>query len=67
MGFLMIPVTTLYDDCIDRPKWSEQKKSVEYIVPPPSGGVGTNKKNEMLKAHFLSFFESLFIIILTRR
>ena len=30
----MIPLTTLYDDYIDRPKLSEQKNPVEYIVPP---------------------------------
>ena len=32
----MIPVSTLYDEYIDRPKLTEQKKNtVEYIVPPP--------------------------------
>ena len=31
----MIPVSTLYDEYIDRPKLTEQKKPVEYIVPPP--------------------------------
>ena len=39
----MIPVSTLYDEYIDRPKLTEQKKPVEYIVPPPSKGVGTKK------------------------
>ena len=34
MYFLMIPLTTLYDEYIDRPKLSEQKKPVEYIVHP---------------------------------
>ena len=33
-GFLMIPLTILYDDYIDRPKLSEQKNPFEYIVPP---------------------------------
>ena len=36
----MIPVSTLYDDYIERRKFTEQKKKnpVEYIVPPPSRG-----------------------------
>ena len=39
----MITVSTLYDEYIDRPKLTEQKKTnpFEYIVPPPSRGVGT--------------------------
>ena len=38
----MIPLTTLYDDYIDRPKLSEQKKNpFDYIVPPPLKWVGT--------------------------
>ena len=37
----MIPLTTLYDEYIDGSKLSEQKKPFEYIVPPPSRGVGT--------------------------
>ena len=36
----MIPLTFLYDEYIDRPKLTEQKKPFEYIVPPRSG-VGT--------------------------
>ena len=31
----MIPVSTLYDEYIDRPKLTEQKNPFEYIVPPP--------------------------------
>ena len=32
----MMPLTILYDEYIDRPKLTEQKKTpVEYIVPPP--------------------------------
>ena len=32
----MIPLTFLYDEYIDRPKLTEQKKNpFEYIVPPP--------------------------------
>ena len=39
----MIPLTTLNDEYIDRPKLSEQKKPFEYIVPPSplKVGVGT--------------------------
>ena len=37
----MIPLTTLYDDYIDRPKLTEQKNPFEYIVPPPLKWVGT--------------------------
>ena len=40
-SFLMIPVSTLHDEYIDRPKLTEQNP-FEYIVPPPSRGVGTN-------------------------
>ena len=43
-GFLMILLTTLYDDYIDRSKLSEHKNAVEYIVTPPSRGVGLNIK-----------------------
>ena len=39
----MIPVSTLYDEYIDRRKLTEQKNPFEYIVPPPSRGVGTIK------------------------
>ena len=35
----MIPVSTLYDEYIDRPKLTEQKKNpVDYIVPLPQEG-----------------------------
>ena len=39
----MIPLTFLYDEYIDRPKFTEQKKKnpFEYIVPSPTSGVGT--------------------------
>ena len=40
----MIPVSALYDEYIDRPKLTEQKKTHEYIVPPPSREVGTKIK-----------------------
>ena len=37
----MIPLTFLYDEYIDRPKFTEQKKNpFEYIVPSPTSGVG---------------------------
>ena len=39
----MMPLTTLYDDYIDRPKLSEHKKNpFGYIVPPPPKWVVTN-------------------------
>ena len=41
----MIPLTFLCDEYIDRPKLSEQKKTFEFIVPPPTSGVGTIIKN----------------------
>ena len=31
----MIPLTTLYDECIDRSNLTEQKNLFEYIAPPP--------------------------------
>ena len=38
-SFLIIPVSTLYDEYIDRPKLSEQKNPFVYIVPlPPQEG-----------------------------
>ena len=37
----MIPLTFLCDGYIDRPKLTEQKNPLEYIVPPPTSGVGT--------------------------
>ena len=40
----MIPLTFLYDEYIDRPKLSEQKKPFEYIVPPPPQ-VGSEQLN----------------------
>ena len=39
----MIPLTCLYDEYIDSPKLSEQKKPFEYIVPPPTSEVGTTR------------------------
>ena len=37
-----MPLTFLYDEYIDRPVLTEQKKPIEYIVPSPTSGVGTN-------------------------
>ena len=37
----MKPVSTFYDEYIDRPKLTEQKNPFKYIVPSPSRGVGT--------------------------
>ena len=34
----MIPVSTVYDEYIDRPKLSAQKTPFGYIVPPPTYG-----------------------------
>ena len=53
----MIPVSTLYDEYIDRPKLTEQKKPVEYIVPPPTLKRGRNKKQLDFteKLHNLNF------------
>ena len=46
----MIPVSTLYDEYIDWRKLTEQKKRnpFEYIVPPPSRGVGTKFHSRQL-------------------
>ena len=40
----MIPLKFLYDEYIDRPKLTEQKNPIEYIVPTPTSGVGTKNK-----------------------
>ena len=40
----MITLTAPYDDYNDRTKLTEQKKPVEYIVPPPPTKVGRNNK-----------------------
>ena len=44
----MIPVTILYDECIDRPKLTEQKNPFDYTVPPPHKW-GRNKKEFDIK------------------
>ena len=40
-GFLVIPLTTLYDEEIDHPALTEQKNPFEYIVAPSLNGVRT--------------------------
>ena len=49
----MIPLTTLYDDYIDRRKFTEEEKPFEYIVPPTK--VGQN--NETNKHCFSEIFK----------
>ena len=39
----MIPLTTLYDEYIDRSKLTEQKNPFEYIVIPPQEGRNNNQ------------------------
>ena len=61
--FLMIPLTFFYDEYIDRPKLSEQKKNpFEYIVPPSTSGVGTKKCILSVSAKTGNFF----IIFITK-
>ena len=40
-GFLVIPLTTLYDDYINRSNMTDQKNSFEGIAPPQLKCVGT--------------------------
>ena len=75
----MIPVSTLYDEYIDRRKLTEQKNPFEYIVPPPSRGVGTiklhprtNYRANYLRYHFgrlfpLRFYFSHFCVFWPKR
>ena len=69
MSFLMIPLTTLYDEYIDRSKVSEQKNPVEYVVPPPSrewGKIIRKRQGQSImrnkiveeKSHYLSYLFS---------
>ena len=46
-GFLMMPLTTLYDFYVDRQKLSEQKNPFEYIVPPSLKG-GWNNESKIV-------------------
>ena len=45
----MIPLKTLYDNYIDRPKLSEQKVPFEYIIPPTLKWVGTKISMNLYK------------------
>ena len=45
----MIPVSTLYDEYIERRKFTEQKNPFEYIVPPPSSGSEQQMHNRWCK------------------
>ena len=49
-SFLMMLLTFLCDEYIDLSKLSEQKIPFEYIVPPPTSGVGT--KSKFIKTKF---------------
>ena len=42
----MIPVSTLNDEYIHRPKLTEQKNPFEYIVPPPPPPLKRGRNNE---------------------
>ena len=44
----MIPLTAFYDEYISFSKLSEQIKPFEYIVPPPSRGVGTKNNRQFI-------------------
>ena len=51
----MIPVSTLYDEYIERRKFTEQKKNpVEYIVPPPSRGSEQQELEQIIAQCFLN-------------
>ena len=53
----MTPLTILYDEYIDRPKLTEQKKNpVEYIVPPSPLKWGSEQKNSHMRMAKRSMF-----------
>ena len=54
-SFLMIPLTTLYDDYIDRPKLTDQENPFDYIVPPPTKVGGNNKLGFKRSSIILNF------------
>ena len=58
----MILVSTLYDEYIDRPKLTEQKKPFEYIAPSPSRGARTIKVNVYGPFYGINLYESLVTI-----
>ena len=62
MGFLMIPLTTLFDDYIDRTKLFEQKNPFEYIVHPQLKWVGTISDEKFGRFSFLYPILQFFLI-----
>ena len=46
----MIPLTTLFDDYIDRPILTEQKNPFESIVPPP---IKVGRNNEVVLVYLI--------------
>ena len=51
-SFLMIPLTILHDEYIDRPKLTEQKNPFEYIVSPHPPQVGSEQLSENVLQSF---------------
>ena len=51
----MIPVSTLYDEYIDRRKLTEQKNPFEYIVPPTL----KRGRNNYICLQFINIFKTL--------
>ena len=49
----MIPLTILYDEYIGRPKLTEQKNPVEYIIPPSPLKWGSEHLSETCSALML--------------
>ena len=64
----MIPLTFLYDEYIDRPKLTGQKKPFEYIVPSPTSGVGTKNiaTSQTTKVKTNNELNNIFFTFLTR-
>ena len=62
----MIPLTFLYDEYIDRPKLTEQKKNpFEYIVPPPPPPQVGRNNNGYPFAHMKCLQSKIAQLILT--
>ena len=58
----MIPLTFLYDEYIDRPKLSEQKKPVWVYSSSPTSGVGTKHFYEENLSNFSPIHDVLLFI-----
>ena len=72
MYFLMIPLTTFYDEHIEQPELTEQRTPIEHIVPPPplswvatiilinniafAGGSASFRKNEKPQLEYRIIF-----------